>query len=209
MTCVDNPCQNGATCTDATNVCTDRQDVTCGFTCDCDDYYTGALCDVYQRCYNDSRTCYLTGYQTADYHTATSVCRRHHDHLTKPIILNQLEADNLREFIEQDPHGQLVRDSVWLAAESRGLPDSPTVYWQWLDGLVTSMYCSIVLCTLPPAVLSVCLSACPACLPASRPADQQDRVIAKIKCCVFLPHSVYSVNLLDNVTLYVVFVAYF
>jgi len=44
----------------------------------------------------------------------------------------------LREFIEEDPTGRLMRDAVWLAAETHRLTDDNAAYWQWLDGRSTS-----------------------------------------------------------------------
>jgi len=158
VTCSDSPCKNGGKCIEAARNC-NLDNVDCGFTCECVPPHTGTQCNVYQRCYSETRLCYMTDYQRANYRTATDVCLRH-GNLTKPIILSQMDADNLRTFIEQDPAKTLNNDSVWLAATARRLSDTRTVYLQWLDGIVTSTvstYCSIA---LYHPLSSLCLSVC-------------------------------------------------
>jgi len=141
MTCTDGPCQNGGKCSDATKSCSDDTDPDpeCGFVCECPVPFAGHLCNVYRRCFADVRLCFQTDYEKPDYNYATEHCLRQ-GNLTKPIILNRHEADNLQTYVKNDTVKQLMTNSIWLAGETKQLAEYSTVYWQWLDGLHTSTY---------------------------------------------------------------------
>ena len=148
LTCADKPCQNGGVCTDATKSCSQDTDRACGFTCECPAPLAGRFCHLYRRCFADVRLCYQTDYEKHDYNRATKQCLLQGD-ITKPVILNHLEAFDLRVFVEDDPMGRLIHDSVWLAAEaSQQSVDDVVNSWQWLDGLTTSRWPIRYLCAV-------------------------------------------------------------
>jgi len=124
-------------------VCSDDNDPECGFHCECPESSAGHRCNVYRRCFAETRVCYQTDYVRGDYHHATQHCL-HQGNLTKPIILNRHEAANLKTFIERDPAKLLTNDSIWLAGQTKRIPQttgdsnsSGDVYWEWIDGLNT------------------------------------------------------------------------
>ena len=107
----------------------------------CGRWFVGRLCELYRRCYDDSRLCYETDYERRDYDSATQHCRRRADFTSLPVVVDRFESLDLRLFVEDDPTRRLTGDSVWLGAKARRLTDdSAAVHWHWLDGLTTRMW---------------------------------------------------------------------
>jgi len=134
-TCADVPCQNGGRCTDVTTQSISH--AARRFSCECPAPFAGHRCQLYRRCFVNTRLCFQTDYERLGYLDATEHCLRQ-GNFTKPVIVDRFEAFSLRNFIESDPLDQLIHDSVWLSAEARGLPDDSTVIWSWMDGVETS-----------------------------------------------------------------------
>jgi len=137
MTCKDSPCKHNATCVDAAQQCSDDTNPNCSFTCQCEGSFTGQLCNVYRRCYDDVQICYQTDYtQTGDHEQAKDHCLRQ-GNMTRPIVLNRNESTDLRDYVDSDPQARLNTGSLWLAGQARRLNNYSNVLWQWIDGRQT------------------------------------------------------------------------